>query len=69
MSYVVGLAAGWWFSLGTNVSSTNKADRQDVIQILLKVVLNTTTVIPLLWTLNIQLWPSSKVNIHNYQIR
>ena len=62
------LAAGWWISSGTNVSSINKTDRQDAIQILLKVVLNTTTVTPLLWTLNIQIWPSSKVNIHNYQI-
>jgi len=42
------LAAGRWFSLGTLVSSTNKIDRHDITEILLKVALNTTTV-----TLNI----------------
>ena len=35
------LAAGQWFSLGTSVSSTNKTDRQDISEILLKVALNT----------------------------
>jgi hypothetical protein len=35
------LAAGLWFSLGTPVSSTNKTDRHDITEILLKVVLNT----------------------------
>ena len=35
------LATGRWFSLGTPVSSTNKSDRHDIIEILLKVVLNT----------------------------
>jgi hypothetical protein len=30
-----------WFSPGTPVSSTNKADRQDITEILLKVALNT----------------------------
>jgi len=35
------LAAGQWFSLGTPVSSTNKTDRHDIAEILLKVVLNT----------------------------
>jgi hypothetical protein len=33
----------WCFSLGTPVSSTNKIDRHDIIEILLKVVLNTIT--------------------------
>jgi hypothetical protein len=36
--------AGWWFSLGTPVSSTNKSiktDRHDITEILLKVALNT----------------------------
>ena len=32
---------GRWFSLGTPVSSTNKTDRQDITEILLKVALNT----------------------------
>ena len=35
------LAAGWWFSLSTPVSSTNKTDCHDIAKILLKVVLNT----------------------------
>jgi hypothetical protein len=29
------LVTGWWFSLGTPVSSTNKTDRHDIIEILL----------------------------------
>ena len=33
------LAAGQWFSPGTPVSSTNKTDRHDIAEILLKVVL------------------------------
>jgi hypothetical protein len=32
---------GWWFSLGTQVSSTNKTDRHDKPEILLQVALNT----------------------------
>jgi hypothetical protein len=35
------LAAGGWFSPGTPVSSTNKTDRHDISEILLKVALNT----------------------------
>jgi hypothetical protein len=35
------LATGRWFSPGTPVSSTNKTDRHDTAEILLKVVLNT----------------------------
>jgi hypothetical protein len=34
-------ATGWWFSPGILVSSTNKTDRHDIIEILLKVALNT----------------------------
>ena len=37
------LAAGLWFSLGTLVSFTNKTDRNDITEILLKVALNTIT--------------------------
>jgi hypothetical protein len=37
------LAAGLWFSLGTPVSSDNKTDHKDVIEILLKVDLKTIT--------------------------
>jgi hypothetical protein len=32
---------GRWFSLGPPVSSTNKTDRHDITEILLKVALNT----------------------------
>jgi len=35
------LATGRWFSPGTSVSSTNKTDRHDITEILLKVALNT----------------------------
>jgi hypothetical protein len=35
------VSTGWWFSLGTPVSSTNKTDRLDITEILLKVALNT----------------------------
>jgi hypothetical protein len=37
------LEAGRWFSPGTPVSSTNKIDRHDITEILLKVALNTIT--------------------------
>ena len=37
------LAAGPWFYLCTPVSSTNKTDRHDITEILLKVALNTIT--------------------------
>jgi hypothetical protein len=40
------LAAGWWFSPGTAVSFTNKTDRHDITEILLKVALNATTLKP-----------------------
>ena len=35
------LSTGWWFSPGPPVSSTNKTDRHDITEILLKVALNT----------------------------
>jgi len=35
------LAVGQWFSLGTLVFSTNKTDRYDIAELLLKVMLNT----------------------------
>ena len=37
------LATGLWFSPGPPVSSTNKTDRHDIAEILLKVALNTIT--------------------------
>ena len=40
--YVINLSAtGRWFSQGTPVFSTNKTDRYDITEILLKVALNT----------------------------
>jgi hypothetical protein len=35
------LATGLWFSPGPSISSTDKTDRQDITEILLKMVLNT----------------------------
>jgi len=40
---VVGFT-GRWFSPGTSVSSTNKADRHDITQILLTVALSIITI-------------------------
>jgi len=34
------LVTGWWFSVGTPVSSTNKTNHHDITDILLKVALN-----------------------------
>jgi hypothetical protein len=39
------LARGWWFSPSTPVFSTNKNYRHYITEIVLKVVLNTITVI------------------------
>ena len=40
------LAASQWFSPGTPVSSTNKTDRHDITEILLKVAIKTITLTP-----------------------
>jgi len=40
---------GRWVSPGTPVSSTNKTDRHDITEILLKVALNTITPDPRRW--------------------
>jgi hypothetical protein len=40
------LATGRWFSPGTPVSSTNKIDSHYISEILLKMALNTITIIP-----------------------
>ena len=42
----LGLAADRWVSVGTPVSSTNKTDRHDITEIMLKVALSTITLIP-----------------------
>ena len=44
-----------WFSLCTLVSSTNKTDRHDIAEILLKVALNTLTLTPLSLSLSLSL--------------
>jgi hypothetical protein len=41
MFYAIETKTGQWFSPNTSVSSTNKTDRHDIIEILLKVMLNT----------------------------
>ena len=40
------IAAGWCFSAGTPVSFTNKIDRHDIAEILLKVALDTINLTP-----------------------
>ena len=47
------VAAGWWFSPGTPVSSTNKTNRYDIAKILLKVVLSTITLTPCVFFLQV----------------
>jgi len=42
IKFVSDFAAGRWFSPGTPISSTNKTDRHDIAEIVLKVALNTT---------------------------
>jgi len=43
------LAAGRWFSPGTPVCSTNKSNRHDIAEIMLKVALNTITLTHVRW--------------------
>jgi hypothetical protein len=43
IKFVSDFVTGWWFSLGTLVSSINKTDSHDITEISLKVVLNTIT--------------------------
>jgi hypothetical protein len=61
------LAAGRWFSLCTPVSSTNKTDRHDIIEILLKVTVNTKTLTPTIICLfsSCHEW-NSNIQLHNY---
>jgi hypothetical protein len=79
------LATGQWFSVGTPVSPTNKTDRHDITEILLKVALNTinqtTTGVPTEnhwpvashWCIlshNVRkLWLEYKVLIYTYNIQ
>jgi hypothetical protein len=50
------LALGWWFSPGTQDSSTTKTGRHDIVEILLKVALKKQTInqlINIMWLCNI----------------
>jgi hypothetical protein len=54
---------GPWFSWGTTISSTNETDRRNIIEILLKVALNTITL------KNLLCWHCScHLNIHHFTI-
>jgi hypothetical protein len=58
------LATGWWFSLGSPVSSTNKTDCHDITEILLNVALSTITPPSvLLKTIRIRLQNIKKLHI------
>ena len=50
--FLIQLATGRWFSLGTLVSSTKKTDNHNITEILLKVALNTITLTLLLLMTN-----------------
>ena len=60
------LATGQWFSLGTPVSSNNQTDRHNITEILLKVALNTITLI-IYWTVNMYI--SSFLNYKSIFLR
>ena len=55
------LVLGRWFSPATPVSSTNKTDRHDIAEILLKVVLNTIALTITLTYMNI-IWSKIRRN-------
>jgi hypothetical protein len=59
------LAVGRWFSPGTAVSSTDKTDRHDIAEILLKVEFNPTTLFSLL-NLRIDTFYFVWINIRKY---
>jgi hypothetical protein len=61
------LATGQWFSPGTLFSFTNKTDRYDITEILLKVTLNTINLIKVITKLlNSEQSYKGKVKTHNY---
>ena len=57
--YFIFPATGQWFSLGTPVSSTNKTDRHDITEILLRLALNTINQSKPSFLLLVQYTPSS----------
>ena len=64
------LAADRWFSPGTSVSSTNKTDRHDITEILLKVVLNTIALTQegQTWELSLEWVHDKKANLNYIKI-
>ena len=57
------LATGQWFSLSNPVFFTNKTDRHDIIEILLKVALNTITLtLTMIWDMDTCPWQTLKWN-------
>ena len=58
------LSAGRWFSPATPVSFTNKTDRHDITEILLKVVLNTIILTHPYFYINCR--PLSKYTYHGF---
>jgi hypothetical protein len=54
--YCQRFASGWWFSLGTPVSSTNKYDHHNITEILLNVSLSTITLIQVLTVCSLEPW-------------
>jgi hypothetical protein len=63
--------AGWWFSPGTSVSSTNKTDRHDITEILLKVALDTIPKQPIykLLIYTVFYFITFQVNLVNWLVR
>ena len=60
------LATGRWFSPGTPVSSTNRTDRHDIAEILLRVAINTIALTNLhIW---VQLICKLRTSLTHYQI-
>ena len=54
------LAVGWWFCLGTSISSSNKIDHHDITEILLKVALYFVTLTLAITFGDIKNWPKSR---------
>ena len=60
------LMTGRWFSPGTSVSSTNRTDRHDIAEILLRVAINTIALTNLhIW---VQLICKLRTSLTHYQI-
>ena len=69
VKHIQWLVTGRWFSPGTPVSSTNKTDRHDITEILLKVALNTITLTTIqnTWiTYHQSMYYATKSHLHNH---